>query len=484
MVILSFGFFLFLFVAIGVLSVLKKQQTTQDYLLASHDVKPWLVALSAVATNNSGYMFVGQIGFTYLYGLHSIWLMIGWIAGDFLTSLFVHKNLRIHTEDQHALSFAGVLSKWNGTNYKYLRIIGGLITVIFLGTYAAAQLNAGSKALHVLFGWDYSMGAIIGSIMVLLYCFAGGIRASIWTDAAQSFVMLAAMCSMFLITIIELGGFSGYISGLYGVSENYMDLFPSDHPFGSSFIGVFLFVLGWFFAGVGVIGQPHIMVRFMAMDHAKSMKRVRFYYYGWFTTFYALTIMTALAARLMIPETEGFDAELALPTLAMELLPDVLVGLVLAGLFAATMSTADLQILSCTASLTHDFAPKRFSGYIASKIATVLVTMIALAIALSGNESVFSLVLIAWSALASAFAPILIVYALRQHITEGLALAMMVSGVGAMLLWRHLGLNDITYEIAPGILTGLLVFMIGKAFDLASTLEKDRPADAKAPKEL
>lgn len=466
MVLVSFGFFLLLFVVIGVLSVLKRQQTTQDYLLASHDVKPWLVALSAIATNNSGYMFVGQIGFTYMYGLQSIWLMIGWIAGDFLMSLFVHKNLRIHTEQQHALSFAGALSKWHGTNYKYLRIIGGLITLAFLGTYAAAQLNAGSKALHALFGWDYAMGAIIGSVIVLLYCFAGGIRASIWTDAAQSFVMIGAMALMLFMALSELGGFSSFMSGLKSVSPDYMDWFPSGHPWGDAYAGPFLFVLGWFFAGMGVIGQPHIMVRFMAMDKAEHIFRARVYYYGWYIAFYSLTILAALAARLLIPETTGFDAELALPTLAGQLLPEVLVGLVLAGLFAATMSTADSQILACTAAITRDFAPKKFSGYMANKLATIFVTAVALTIALSGNESVFSLVLIAWSALASAFAPLLIVYALKQKVTEALALTMMLGGVGTMLLWRYFDLNDITYEIAPGILAGLMIFVIGKAINI------------------
>ena len=173
--------------------------------------------------------------------------------------------------------------------------------------------------------------------------------------------------------------------------------------------------------------------------------------------------MTALSARILIPETAGFDAELALPTLAGQLLPDVLVGLILAGLFAATMSTADSQILSCTSAISNDFSIKKLESYRANKIATVCVTVVALGIALYGSKSVFSLVLIAWSALASAFAPLFIVYALRQKVAEWHAIAMMVSGIGVMLLWRYFALNEITYEILPGILTGLLVFVLGKA---------------------
>jgi len=463
MVLISFGVFLFLFVIIGVLSIRKRQQTTEDYLLASQSVKPWLVALSAFATANSGYMFVGLIGFAYTFGLQAIWLMVGLIVGDFLMSSFVHKRLRIETENQQALSFAGILSTWNGTNYKTLRIIGGLITLAFVGTYAAAQLNAGSKAMHVVFDWDYSVGAIVGSVMVLLYCFAGGIRASIWTDAAQSFVMIAAMALMLFIAVDEIGGLPSFINNLHNVTPNYMDWFPV----GPSWLGAagpVLFVVGWVFGGIGIIGQPHVMIRFMTLDKPSEMLRARSYYYGWYVTFYGMAIFTALAARLLIPETSGFDVELALPTLAGQLLPEILVGMVLAGLFAATMSTADSQILACTAAITHDLIPKRFSGYKANKLATVFVTAVALTIALSGSKSVFSLVIVAWSALGSAFAPLLMVYALKQKVPEKVAVTMMLAGPAVMLLWRHFELSSIIYEIAPGILTGLIIFVIGKVY--------------------
>lgn len=463
MVMVSFVSFLFLFVVVGMLSMRKRQSTTADYLLASQSVKPWLVALSAFATANSGYMFVGLIGFAYLAGLQAIWLMVGLVFGDFLMSIFVHKRLRVQSEKQHSLSFAGILSTWHGTDFKKLRVIGGLITLAFVGAYAAAQLNAGSKAMHVVFGWDYSMGAIVGSVVVLLYCFAGGIRASIWTDAAQSFVMIAAMTLMLVIGVIEIGGLSVFFDNLDQVSPAYMNWFPQSHPLTGA-AGPIFFVVGWIFGGIGIIGQPHVMIRFMTLDKPSEMLKARGYYYAWYFSFYSMAIFTALAARLLVPETAGFDTELALPTLAGQLLPEVLVGLVLAGLFAATMSTADSQILACTAAITHDLLPKQLSGYLATKLATVFVTGVALTIALSGNQSVFALVLVAWSALASAFAPLLIVYALKQKVSEKLAIVMMLGGPIVMLLWRHFELTDIIYESAPGILSGLLIFLLGKLY--------------------
>ncbi len=461
MIVLSFSICLFLFVVIGVLSATRAKKTSGDYLLAGSSVKPWLVGLSAVATQNSGWMFIGQIGFTYAVGLHSIWLMIGWITGDLFTSFFVHKRLREQAEKRKILSFSGMLANWHGEDYKIVRIVGAILTLAFLGTYAAAQLNAGSKALHVLFGWDYSYGAIIGAIMVLLYCVAGGIRASIWTDAAQSIVMVVAIAIMMIVGINEIGGINQFITDLHNVSPDYMSILPPDSGFGP-IIGVLLFALGWFFAGLGVIGQPHIMVRFMTMDDPDNLNRVRLYYYSWFTLFYGMTIAVGLCARLLIQETGSFDAELAMPTLAQQLLPEVLVGLVLAGLFAATMSTADSQVLSCTAALTHDLAPEKGESYIAKKLTTVFVTMVALAIALNGNESVFSLVLIAWSILGATFGPVLFAYTVGFKLSQALILSMMTIGGATVVLWRYFDLGDIMYEIGPGIIMSVLTLILWK----------------------
>jgi sodium/proline symporter len=459
MIILSFCFFLVLFTLVGVLSAFKRKKTTKDYLLAEHNISPWLVALSAIATNNSGYMFIGMIGYTYMVGLSSIWLMIGWISGDFIASLFIHKKLRIKTEKTKVLSFASVLSHWQGGDFKLIRRLGGLITVIFLGTYAAAQLKAGSKALHVLLGWDYSIGAIIGAVIVLLYCFAGGIRASIWTDAAQSFVMVIAMGLLLFGGIWELGGFTDFYQQLSTISPTYLHLFPHGLPLGP-YLGPLLFVLGWFFAGFGVVGQPHIMVRFMALDSPGHIPRVRAYYYSWYILFYSLTIGVGLIARLFMPEVGLFDAELALPLLAKKMLIDVLVGLVLAGLFAATMSTADSQILSCTAAITNDLPfKKERQDYWFTKIVTIFVVVIALSIALFGHASVFNLVLIAWSALACSFAPLLTVYAFGGKPSEMTAVLMMLFGLLTMLLWRISGWSETIYEIMPGIILGFFPYL-------------------------
>ena len=463
MIFFSFCLFLLLFTLVGSLSVLKKKNTSIDYLLANQEIKPWLAAISAIATSNSGYMFIGQIGFTYVYGLQSVWLMFGLIFGDFISSLFVHKNLRKKSQELKVVSFANLVSKWHGKNYKYVQLFGGVIILIFLSTYAAAQLNAGSKSMHILFGLDYRLGAIIGGIIVLLYCFSGGIRASIWTDAAQSLVMIIAMFLMVYFGIKELGGFSSFINQLHGVSPDYMKWFPSTN-FSEFYIAPYMFIIGWFFSGLGVIGQPHVMVRFMAIDNTKNIPKTRIYYYTWYTLFYSLTILAAFVARLLIPETNNLDPELALPTLALNLLPEFFVGLVLAGIFAATMSTADSQILACTASITNDLLLNKKNNYFINKLVTLIVTVFVVTIAINDNKNVFNLVLMSWSTLACCFSPLLIVNSLQQKVSEFLSLMMMIIPLVTLLLWRYFGLSEFIYEVAPGIVSGILTFFFFKLF--------------------
>jgi Na+/proline symporter len=214
------------------------------------------------------------------------------------------------------------------------------------------------------------------------------------------------------------------------------------------------------FAGLSVIGQPHIMVRFMSMKSSgNSMSRARVWYYGWFTVFYTMATIVGMLSRVYLPEIGSFDAELALPTMAQQLLPPALVGLVLAAMFAATMSTADSLLLSCSCAITHDLLPHKVEKRWMLWTATIVTTFLALLLALMNNQSVFNLVILSWSTLASAFAPILLVYVFGGRMTETAAISMLVIGVTTALSWRWMGLHQMVYEGMPGILAGLLFYL-------------------------
>lgn len=454
MVLASFILFLVAFVLVGLASAFRAKKSRSDYYLASASVPPWLAGLSAVATNNSGYMFIGVIGYTYATGLPSIWLMIGWILGDYIASLFIHKKLRSATARTDECSFASVLANWNGGSFQLWQRIAAVLMVIFLGAYAAAQISAGGKALQGTLGWPPTTGAVIVALMILAYSAAGGIRASIWTDAAQSVVMLLAMSILFIVGVAQQGGVRETIE-LMALVPEYLNLFPSDLLF-PGLSGILFFVVGWMFAGLSVVGQPHVMVRFMALDSPGNMNRARSWYYGFFILFYALATGVGMLSRLYLPDLQHLDPELALPSMASHLLPDVFVGVILAGIFAATMSTADSLVLSCSAAITHDLLPKKPDKVWHMKVTTAAVTLFALIIALGENQSVFSLVILAWSVLASAFAPLLITYSLGRNITERHAIISLILGVSSALIWRQLGWHHNVYEGMLGILVGLV----------------------------
>ncbi|MCB0324227.1 MAG: hypothetical protein KDD69_11670, partial [Bdellovibrionales bacterium] len=256
----------------------------------------------------------------------------------------------------------------------------------------------------------------------------------------------------------SLGGVHGAYQQLIGVSDSYMSLWPATVGGGGFYL--VLWILGWVFGGLAIIGMPHVMIRFMAMSETGSMTRVRLYYYTWYTLFYACSIGVGLLARIVLPESHTFDAELALPSLALELLPPVLVGLVLAGLFSATMSTADSLILSCSASITRDILPSEEASLGRTKGATVLTALLALLIALYGGSNVFDLVLLSVSVLASSFGPLLLLYVWNRRVRESTAIAMMLVGSITAILWKKFGLSNVIYEVAPGMLAGIATYAV------------------------
>ena len=170
---LTFIFFLILFTVVGMYAATQKQDTTADYLLAGRKVNSWAIALSALSTGQSGFLFTGQVGYAYTQGLSGVWLAIGWAIGDYLAWMLVFKKLRQVSESSDSETVPAFLAQ-KQPGYRWIAVISALITIVFLGTYAAAQLLAGSKALNSLFGWDSAVGILIGAIIVVVYCFSGG----------------------------------------------------------------------------------------------------------------------------------------------------------------------------------------------------------------------------------------------------------------------------------------------------------------------
>jgi sodium/proline symporter len=461
MIIIGFLCTMFAFLCIGMASMRVAQGEVSDYLLANRDVSPYAAGLSAVASNNSGFMFIGAIGFTYTYGLSAFWLLFAWVLGDYCSWFLVHKKLRERSEQLNSQSISGFLSH-DGTHiHRKVQLFLGVLTVVFLTLYASAQLKAGGKALEGILGWDGSTGIYLGMIMVALYSFAGGIRASIWTDVAQSIVMLVAMSVLVVVCHVAVVPLSDIVESLNTIDPGLVAWTPSDAT-----LGLLPYAMGWFFAGFGGIGQPHIIVRAMTVNHPDQIPVMRRTYFSWYMMFSIATFLVGLYSRIYFDGNASllFDKETALPVLSTELLSPVLVGVVLASMFAATMSTADSQVLASSASVTQDILPTPSKDYMLSKVTTLVIVLVAGLLAFVGPDSVFLLVTIAWGLMMTCFAPIMILRVLDRDIDWRAIILSCTVGVVAMLSWTHLlGLGDSVFDGTIGFLTTMgLVWAFSK----------------------
>jgi len=454
--ILSFFIFLAGFLAIGLLSIRKKQKTADDYLLAGRNVSPALVGLSGAASTASGFGFTGIIGFGYAMGLAGSWFIFGILFGSLIAFTAISRRLRTFSHRTKSISYSEFLTADMGKSRPYFLALLGVITLAAVIIYAAAQLTAGAKAMHVLLDWDYAWGIVVGAVIVVMYCFAGGIRASIWTDAAQIVVMYGAMTILAVVSLMAIGGFDGLLTKLEAIDPKLVQIFPVDNPYGPA-----LFILGWLSLGVSFIGFPHTMARFMALKNPKDTKRAILWFEGSYALFYCTAYVVALCTRVLLPDVDGFDAELALPQLAQNMLPEILVGVIFAGIFAATISTADSLILSGTASLSRDIFKSRSESYGFLKGCTLGLTAVASVLAIYASKSVFDLVLLSITLMGSGFTPLLVLRCFRVKVHPILVLLMISGGLAAGLGWRFAGQHTYVYEALIGIAAGFAIYFVG-----------------------
>jgi sodium/proline symporter len=290
----------------------------------------------------------------------------------------------------------------------------------------------------------------------MLYCFSGGLRSSIWVNTLQSFLMIGSVMLLLGVSLARIGGFAELWSQLASLDPKYCEWRPRDLRFGFA-----MYLLSWLAAGAGVIGQPHLMTIAMTIDSGENMYRARRVYFFWYWVFSAGCILVGLCCRVSLNGMleAGLDPEMALPELARQLLPGALVGLILGGLFAATLSTADTQIICSSAALTQDLVPRWGRTYAGTKFGTLATALGVVIVALYGTKSVFELVVLSWSSLAAGIGPVLAARTLRWPVSNGVGAAMILGGLGTALLWRYgLELSSSMYEVLPGMAAGFVVY--------------------------
>jgi sodium/proline symporter len=457
---MEFVFFTILFVIalIGLASAKLHKPTLKNYYLADQALSPFLSGLSAMATNNSGYMFIGLIGFTYLKGLSSIWLMLGWILGDFIITQIIFKKMIPVGHQSDKVTYASIIGDWC-RNIHVTKFIA-VLSFFFLIIYASAQFAASGKTLMVIMDWQFYSGILVGGIIVILYSLVGGIRASIWTDAAQSLVMIIAMGILACFAIVEMGGVSSVIK-TWSALDGYLNFFDPTHSTPYALFSA----LSWIAAGIFVVAQPHIMIRFFAVKDKNALQKSRTYYYTGFIIFYGFAFLVGMLSRIYLGNINEFDPELALPTMAQMLFDPFLLGVIIAGIFAATMSTADSLIINCSGNISHDILGINTYSNFLVKLITLGVAISAILLALINDNSVFTLVVFAWTILGFLFTPIILMIYIGKKIQ--MLHLFISSGIGfSLFCW----INYFNYY--PDVYLGLFPFLFC-TFYLFISLKKD-----------
>ena len=449
MLVLSFLFFMTIFAGVGLASMFVKEDTTDDYLVAGRGMHPALAALSAVSTWNSGYMFIGAVGFTFMMGYNVIWLGLLSTIGQIVAWAWLYKFIQQEGESRGVRSLSSLVAEKAGAPEAKLAAV---LSVLFLSIYAAAQLTSGGKALLVMMGWPEMVGILIGFVLVVAYCYAGGIRASIWTDAVQSCVMIVGSLILCWIALGDVGGFSGMHDGLKSQDPALVNLMPPDLRFGFS-MWAFAFLLG----GLAVAGQPQVVSRVMTLGSDSDRKQAMIWFFVWQTPFIFLMTIVGLSSRVLFSAAD-FDPELGLPMLAMDTMPAIGVGMILASIFAATMSTADSQVLACTAAITDDIKPEWSQDHKTTKKVTLVVAAFATMISIGGlyipgGDSVFALVVLAVYGLGGVFVPLLIIRWMGYKPDSKHSIAMMIAAFVGVIGWSFGGFAgaDGVFPSIPGM---------------------------------
>ena len=457
-ILLSFSVFVVLFLGVGAIAAKRSASTDVDYLLGSRSFGAWFVGLSAGATGNSGFIMLGAVGMGYTTGLTAVIMALSWFLGDLVFwSIFPEKFNRV-ARNRDCSTIPELLSSGiPGHGSVVIRQLAGLLIVVLIGAYTAAQFSAAAKTLNVFFDLSMNTGIIVSAMAILAYCTTGGLRASLWTDVVQAFIMLGITTGMLMVAGFGAGGFTAIHAGLDAID-------PSLTKFtGSSTIWVLLaFVLGYASTGFGFdMSQPQVLVRLLAGKSPEEARKAKWVYLVFIQYTWICMALFGMAARLLMPGID--DPEQALPIYAFENFDPWLVGVVLAGIFSAIASTADSQVLVSSSSLAIDVAPGFYArmsarfGVRYQQMVTLIVGILAALVAIFFSSGVFTLIIFAVSMLASSLGPAMFNVILKRR-TNAVAIGCcMAGGLAVAVGWRLSGFNNILNESLPGFVAGLVI---------------------------
>ncbi|MHC4487370.1 MAG: sodium/proline symporter [Planctomycetota bacterium] len=418
----------------------RRSANIEDYLLGGRGMGSWVTALSAQASDMSGWLLMGLPGAIYLGGMANTWIAIGLFIGTVLNWKLVSARLRVYTQKTNAITLPCFFEARFKDPTGLLRIGSAIIILTFFAIYASSGLVATGLLFESTFGVNYYNAIIIGGLVIIAYTFLGGFLAVCWTDLLQGALMVFAIVIVPALTYHTIGGVEAI-----GKAMASRDISTSLIPQGEKLpVLAVISTMAW---GLGYFGQPHILVRFMSV---KSLEK-----------------LSKSMAIAMFENLSGGQEEKVFIYMIRELFNPWFGGILLAAIFSAIMSTIDSQLLVLSSALSEDFYLKSIRRKASDKEiiwvgrgCVVLTSIIALIIAFVSNETILEIVSFAWAGFGAAFGPLILFALFSRKTTWQSALAGMVTGTAVLVLWKQVELSDTMYEIVPGFIANCLTILL------------------------
>ncbi|WP_443190305.1 sodium/proline symporter PutP [Pseudomonas indica] len=479
----TFVIYIALMVLIG-LAAYRATNNFSDYILGGRSIGSFVTALSAGASDMSGWLLMGLPGAVYLSGLSESWIAIGLIVGAYLNWLFVAGRLRVQTEHNgNALTLPDYFTNRFEDSSRVLRIFSAVVILVFFTIYCASGIVAGARLFESTFGLSYETALWAGAAATIAYTFVGGFLAVSWTDTVQASLMIFALILTPVVVMLATGGIDPTFAAIEMQNATNFDMLK-----GATFVGV-ISLMAW---GLGYFGQPHILARFMAADSVKSIAKARRISMTWMILCLGGAVAVGffgIAYFSAHPDVAGAvseNPERVFIELAKVLFNPWVAGILLSAILAAVMSTLSCQLLVCSSALTEDFY-KSFLRKGASQRELVwvgrgmvlLVALVAIFLASNPENRVLGLVSYAWAGFGAAFGPVVLISVMWNRMTRNGALAGMLIGAITVIVWKQFGWLGL-YEIIPGFLfasIGIVVFSLLDKAPSASMLKRFEEAE-------
>jgi len=461
--IIAFVIYVGIVLAIGVYAYLSTKSAT-DYFLGGRNLSPAVSAISAGASDMSGWVLLGLPGYAYMAGLEAFWITLGLTIGVAANWMLMAKRLRIYTVIlDDAVTIPAYLQRRFGDAKPWLKIIASVSILLFFLFYVGSGLIAGGKLFNAVFGLDYVVAVLTGVVLILFYTLFGGFLAVSWTDVFQGLLMLAALIAVPVMVVSVAGGLGGFGDQVRAINPELLDIFTNASGESLSTLQI-ISLLGW---GFGYFGLPHVLARFKAIRSADEVGVATVIGVSWSFIGYLMAILVGLCGVVYLANPL-VDSERVFIELTSVIFHPLVAGVLLAAILAAIMSTVDSQLLVCSSTLAEDLYPMLAKQPLTQemrlkigRIAVVAMALMATVLAMKPDSKVLDVVSYAWAGLGASLGPSILLSLYWRSMTAAGALAGVVTGGATVIIWESLsgGLFEL-YSLVPGFLLSLIAIAV------------------------